>query len=148
MLRVWAFRGALFTEEAWLHVFFSPPPRSHTKGGWLGVFLAPPPGLRQGSSAAATTAMPTPLKLEDCLHRLILDPPSTDEVAHLVTDIDHDGDDSISLDEFIVLEAAGDLHLVDGRSKLCDAFAFFDSDDDGKISGRGAARRALVALGR
>ncbi|KAG6506301.1 hypothetical protein ZIOFF_031624 [Zingiber officinale] len=85
----------------------------------------------------------TQLELEDYLHRLILDPPSTDEVAHLVTDVDRDGNDCISLDEFTTLEAAGGLYLTGSRSELHDAFAVFDSDGDGKIS----AEELLSVLG-
>ncbi|KAG6468714.1 hypothetical protein ZIOFF_073407 [Zingiber officinale] len=47
------------------------------------------------------------LELEDCLHCLILDSPSTDEVAQLVADIDCDSDDCLSLNEFSAPEAGG-----------------------------------------
>ncbi|KAG6537198.1 hypothetical protein ZIOFF_002284 [Zingiber officinale] len=150
---LWSLKdGALFTEGEGALCFFLSAAKVTRKGGlaWCFSSIAPraSTGFFRSRHHSHAHACSTQLEREECLHRLILDPPSIEEVAHLVTDMDHNGDDSINLDEFIVLEAAGDLHLDDGRSKLSDAFVVFHSDDDGKILGRGVARRAMVALGR
>ncbi|MQM05244.1 hypothetical protein Taro_038052 [Colocasia esculenta] len=65
------------------------------------------------------------------------DPPSEEEVAMMVVEVDRDGDRCISLDEFRALgpsPAWGTSGGTPGVEELWDAFAIFDADGNGKIS--------------
>ncbi|WOL06723.1 putative calcium-binding protein CML18 [Canna indica] len=82
----------------------------------------------------------TTRELEAVLPRLVPadNPPTAEEVACMVAEVDRDGDGSISLEEFAALEAAlaGAAAAASrgAADEMRDAFAVFDADGDGKIS--------------
>ncbi|KAI0519966.1 hypothetical protein KFK09_007429 [Dendrobium nobile] len=76
----------------------------------------------------------TKRELEAVLKRLgPHDPPTEEELASMVAEIDRDGDGCISLDELGVIVPAALGEPVAG-DELRDVFAVFDADGDGKIS--------------
>ncbi|URE24966.1 hypothetical protein MUK42_18793 [Musa troglodytarum] len=76
----------------------------------------------------------TKRELEAVLRRLVPDPPTAEEVASMVAEMDRDGDGCISLEEFAALGPALAAGAGGGESELREAFAVFDADGDGKIS--------------
>ncbi|KAL0337926.1 UNVERIFIED_CONTAM: putative calcium-binding protein CML36 [Sesamum calycinum] len=71
-------------------------------------------------------------ELEGLLCRLGPEPPCHEELKLMLTEVDRDGDGCISLEEFYAIGSAFAPPARDGE--LRDAFDFFDSDRDGKIT--------------
>lgn len=70
-------------------------------------------------------------ELEALLSRVGVQPPSGEEIMVMLSEVDRDGDGCVSLEEF------GAISSVFGPAcdtELRDAFGFFDTDRDGKIS--------------
>lgn len=71
-------------------------------------------------------------ELEALLLRVGAEPPSPEELSLLLSEVDRNGDGSISLEEFGAISSAFGPPACD--SELRDAFDFFDTDHDGKIT--------------
>ena len=71
-------------------------------------------------------------ELEALLCRLGNDPQSREEVTLMLSEVDRDGNGSISLEA--VLNQVGPVSGPAADSELRDAFEVFDTDNDGKIS--------------
>ncbi|KAI3446506.1 hypothetical protein Pfo_003171 [Paulownia fortunei] len=71
-------------------------------------------------------------ELEGLLCRLGAEPPSREELKLMLSEVDRDGDGCITLEEFHVIGSAFAPPACDGEMR--DAFDFFDSDRDGKIT--------------
>ncbi|ONH95026.1 hypothetical protein PRUPE_7G047300 [Prunus persica] len=71
-------------------------------------------------------------ELEALLSRLGADPPSQEEVMLMLSEVDREGNGSISLEA--LLSRVGPVCGPAADSELRDAFEVFDSDHDGKIS--------------
>ncbi|KAI5318067.1 hypothetical protein L3X38_037775 [Prunus dulcis] len=71
-------------------------------------------------------------ELEALLSRLGADPPSQEEVMLMLSEVDREGNGSISLEA--LLNRVGPVCGPAADSELRDAFEVFDSDHDGKIS--------------
>ncbi|VVA23958.1 PREDICTED: probable calcium-binding [Prunus dulcis] len=71
-------------------------------------------------------------ELEALLSRLGADPPSQEEVMLMLSEVDREGNGSISLEA--LLKRVGPVCGPAADSELRDAFEVFDSDHDGKIS--------------
>ncbi|XP_008800223.1 calmodulin-like [Phoenix dactylifera] len=83
-------------------------------------------------------------ELEAVLRRLGgADPPTEEEVASMVAEVDRDGDGCISLEEF---GAIGSAFGPPAGAELREVFAVFDDDGDGKISAE-ELQRVFVMLG-
>lgn len=70
-------------------------------------------------------------ELETLLSRVGADPLSEQDLSLMLTDVDHDGEDCISLEKFG--EISSGLGPACG-DEIRDTFDFFDVDRDGKIS--------------
>lgn len=71
-------------------------------------------------------------ELEALLLRVGAEPPSPEELSLLLSEVDRNGNGSISLEEFGAISSAFGPPACD--SELRDAFDFFDTDHDGKIT--------------
>ncbi|XP_031110505.1 probable calcium-binding protein CML36 [Ipomoea triloba] len=71
-------------------------------------------------------------ELEALLSQVGAEPPTREELRLMLSEVDRDGDGCISLEEFSVLSSAFAPPSCD--SELRDAFDFFDTDHDGKIT--------------
>ncbi|XP_047317652.1 probable calcium-binding protein CML35 [Impatiens glandulifera] len=71
-------------------------------------------------------------ELEAVFNRLVLEPPSDEELTAMLCEVDLDGDGCISLEEFRILGSA--FEPPNCRSELRYAFEFFDGDNDGRIT--------------
>ncbi|KAJ4978416.1 hypothetical protein NE237_009196 [Protea cynaroides] len=80
-------------------------------------------------------------ELEVLLTRLGLEPENEEELAMMLMDVDQDGDGCVSLEEFGAINSAFGPAC---GSELRDAFDFFDSNRDGKISAEELLRGFLV----
>ncbi|KAG0489594.1 hypothetical protein HPP92_006457 [Vanilla planifolia] len=88
----------------------------------------------------------TKRELETVLRKLgPLDPPTEEELASMVDEIDRDGDGCISLDELSAIGLAA-LGLPSVGEELREVFTVFDADGDGKISAEDLLR-VFIALG-
>lgn len=74
----------------------------------------------------------TRAELEALLSRVGPEPPSQEELTMMLSEVDRDGDGSISLEEFGAISSAFVKPACD--AELRDAFDFFDTDHDGKIT--------------
>ncbi|XP_009622394.1 putative calcium-binding protein CML35 [Nicotiana tabacum] len=65
-------------------------------------------------------------------------PPSEEELISLLNEVDKNGDGCISLEDFGIISSAFELTEAttaeDGGDEMRDAFDFFDTDHDGKIT--------------
>ncbi|KAG6470456.1 hypothetical protein ZIOFF_071529 [Zingiber officinale] len=124
-------RGALFTTKGGEGDFSQPSPLGIQEEAWgfssvAATTATPTTALLKPSRLPPSLSwrdlfgifdlddggkIPQP-KLEDCLHYLILDSPSTDEVAQLAADINCDSDNCLSLNKFSAPEAGGGPCLV------------------------------------
>ncbi|XP_059646213.1 probable calcium-binding protein CML36 [Cornus florida] len=71
-------------------------------------------------------------ELEALLSQVGAEPPSDEELMMMLSEVDRDGDGSISLEAFGAISSAFWPPACD--SELRDAFDFFDTDHDGKIT--------------
>ncbi|XP_027072278.1 probable calcium-binding protein CML36 [Coffea arabica] len=71
-------------------------------------------------------------ELEALLSRVGAEPPSAEELNMLLSEVDRDGDGCISLEEFEAIGSAFGPPSCD--SEMRDAFDFFDTDHDGRIT--------------
>lgn len=71
-------------------------------------------------------------ELEALLIRVGAEPPTPEELSMLLSEVDRDGDGCISLEEFGAISSVFLPPACD--SELRDAFDFFDTDHDGKIT--------------
>ncbi|KAL3533650.1 hypothetical protein ACH5RR_007171 [Cinchona calisaya] len=71
-------------------------------------------------------------ELEALLSRVGAEPPSKEELSMLLSEVDRDGDGCISLEEFGAISSAFGPPSCDSEMK--DAFDFFDTDHDGRIT--------------
>lgn len=71
-------------------------------------------------------------ELEALLLKVGAEPPSREELSMLLSEVDRNGDGCISLQEFGAISSAFGPPACD--SELRDAFDFFDTDHDGRIT--------------
>ncbi|CAI9099725.1 OLC1v1036587C1 [Oldenlandia corymbosa var. corymbosa] len=71
-------------------------------------------------------------ELEELLIKVGAEPPSKEELSLLLSEVDRNGDGCISLEEFGAISSAFGPPACD--SELRDAFDFFDTDHDGRIT--------------
>jgi calcium-binding protein CML len=71
-------------------------------------------------------------ELASLLTKVGAEPPSKEEMSLLLSEVDRNGDGSISLEEFGAISSAFGPPACD--SELRDAFDFFDTDHDGRIT--------------
>lgn len=83
-------------------------------------------------------------ELEALLCRLGNDPPSQEEVTLMLSEVDRDGNGSITLEA--LLNQVGPVSGPPADSELRDAFEVFDTDNDGKISAE-ELLRVFTAIG-
>jgi len=71
-------------------------------------------------------------ELEALLSRLGAQPPSQEEVSTMLSEVDRDGDGCISVEA--LMSRIGSAVEPAGHEELREAFVFFDTDHDGKIT--------------
>ncbi|GAV87542.1 EF_hand_5 domain-containing protein [Cephalotus follicularis] len=85
-------------------------------------------------------------ELEALLHRLVTEPPSRDEVNAILNEVDRAGDGLISLEALTSRLVVGSACEPALDSELREAFDFFDTDHDGRITAE-ELRDVFTAIG-